>query len=111
MNKKKLLEQLERAIEKEERAPNAAKAMFVNEFVDVVRAHHERGEVLVSTRDVMRALGCGPDDVVSCMPELRAAGVDFHHTDIVDQSLPTIESRGDRFSFIGAALAKGRARS
>lgn len=103
---KKLLKQLERAIEKEAPAPSPAKAVFVREFVEVMRTRHGRGEVLVSTRDVMRSLDCEAGDVVACFAELKSAGVQFHHTDLVDESLPTVESRGQRFSYIGAALAK-----
>lgn len=108
MTKKKLLKQLERAIEKEgpPPAPNPAKAMFVREFVEVMRARHGRGEVLISTRDVMRSLGCEAADVVACWPELQSAGVQFHHTDIIDESLPTLESGGRRSSYIGAAMSK-----
>lgn len=101
---KKLLKQLERAIEKDERAPNPAKAVFVREFVEVMRTRHGRGEVLVSTRDVMQSLECEAADVAACWLELQAAGVQFHHTDLLDESLPTVESRGQRFSYIGASL-------
>lgn len=103
---KKLLKQLERAIEKEAPPPpSPATVVFVREFVEVMRARHARGEVLVSTRDVMRSLECEAGDVVACFAELQSAGVQFHHTDIVDDSLPTVERRGQRFSYIGAALA------
>lgn len=101
---RKLLKEIDRAIKRDASPTDWATAIFVREFLEVMRARHARGEVLISIRDVMRALSCEPGDIVHCLPALRAAGVEFHHTDIEDRTLPTVESRGDRFSYIGAAL-------
>lgn len=78
------------ALRRATKSLSVAQANLVREFVGYVKTGTKRGEVIVSMREALAALGLSrePQLVAGVLPQLREAGIELHHADLADATLP-----------------------